>query len=197
MKIKKWGASILIAGCLLTATACDSTQPKKELKTVKIAESFMSILDLPTVKNKTISYTSQQEVFNMGYNNNTFKIGEYYNTNKKVYIYVLTLEDHPLSEENKKQGVISEKIIRISVGAKPNKDTNMYTFSAISPLFEEHLKYDFEGKSYYLFQTETPCKADDFRIEVFLVNKEQQGQSKSGEQTYRAIINAKASVLYE
>ncbi|GGI11554.1 hypothetical protein [Gottfriedia solisilvae] len=178
---------------LLISNGCNKVEVSKEIKK---KESSASLISLNTFEKKSLRYTEQQDILSQSAINNIgYEIKELSNKNTKKYYYVLNLSNKSLSSLDKKNGIVPYDVIKISIGAKSVKNSNIFSKSATSPVFINYKNSRLEENSYYLFESKLPINKDDFRIDAFFVNAEpftlKNNTVKKGSQTYHFIEDTK------
>ncbi|MCM3455816.1 hypothetical protein M3685_18015 [Heyndrickxia oleronia] len=197
LAFRKIAALFLVVFIILVSSGCEIN--KKTVQQVnKESVSTLKVKNLDNFKEKTISYTKSSELLpNPAINNISYNIQEYYNSNKKEYQYVLNLKSNPLTEVQKGINIIPYNVIKFSVGALQNKETNTFIKSVSSPMFIKFINSYISDGSYYLFSANKPIKATEFQVEGIFVNAVAFDNKKVGEETYRYISNSKESLMTE
>ncbi|MDQ6600693.1 hypothetical protein [Bacillus salipaludis] len=157
----------------------------------------MTVKELQSLKKTTISYTKKEQVLLHNINNVSYNIDEFYNEQNKKYYYVLNLQKHPLTDNQKQNKVVPYNVIKFSVGASPNKETNSFFYVASSPVWINFENLFVKDGAYFLFSTKKALNARDFQEEGIFSNSVPEGNKKIGEETYRFITNETKGVISE
>jgi hypothetical protein len=136
-------------------------------------------------------------VLSNGINNISYTIEELYNTQNKIYYYVLNLQKHPLTDNQSEMKIVPYNIFKFSVGASPNQETNSFDYLASSPIWIKFDNLFVKDGAYYLFRSKKAIAAKALQVEGIFVNAIPVGNKKIGEETYRFILNEKKGAIYE
>ena len=195
LAFRKIAAFFLAVCIILVSTGCETTKTT-DRQVSKESVSILKVTNLYNFKEK-ISYTKSKELLsNSAINNINYNIQEYYSDNKKEYQYVLNLKSNPLTDEQKEINIIPYNVIKFSVGALQNKETNTFIKSVSSPMFIKFNNSYINDGSYYLFSSKRPIKATEFQLEGIL-NVVAIKNKKVGEETYRYISNLNIGLITE
>ncbi|MGX2959658.1 hypothetical protein JNUCC23_10400 [Peribacillus sp. JNUCC 23] len=193
--IRRLYIGLLLVILVLPTVGCELSK-KKDVEASSKSQFTLEVKGLQSLSDKTIFYTESSEVISTsGINNIFYNIQEYYNSNKKEYHYVLTLKKQSLSDYQKEMEIIPYDIIKFSVGATQNKDTNSFIHTVSSPVFIEFEKSYVKDGSYYLFSSNKSIDTKDFQLEGIFVNSVPIKDKKAGEETFRFITNVNESLL--
>ncbi|MGE8081588.1 hypothetical protein [Peribacillus loiseleuriae] len=185
--IRRLYIGLLLVILVLPTVGCELSK-KKDVEASSKSQFTLEVKGLQGLSDKTIFYTKSREVIsNTGISNIFYNIQEYYNSNKKEYYYVLTLK--------KQMEIILYDIIKFSVGATQNKDTNSFIHTVSSPVFIEFEKSYVKDGSYYLFSSNKSIDTEDFQLEGIFVNSVPIKDKKAGEETFRFITNVNKSLI--
>jgi hypothetical protein len=183
---------ILISG----AVGCETAR-KTNVVVKSKAKYSLEVKELQNLKETKISYTKKDKILSIGINNIFYDIEMFYNAQNKNYYYILTLQKHPLTDNQKEMKVVPYDIIKVSVGALPNQDTNSFFYVASSPLWIKFENSFVKDGAYFLFSTKKALQAKDFQVEGIFSNSVPVGNKKIGEETYRFISNETKGVISE
>ncbi|MDR7000200.1 hypothetical protein [Neobacillus niacini] len=110
---------------------------------------------------------------------------------------MLNFKKHPLTDDQNEMKIVPFNVIKLSVGASQDENTNFFILSASSPVLNDFYKSYINEGSYFLFSSNKTIEAKDFQIEGIFVNTIPINNKKIGEETYRYFSNVNESILSE